>query len=309
MKATCHKKLTPAQQESVTLLTSESFFCSDRFARLFEHLSGTVIVWLVHHNDSVVAALPGVEFGIWPIKRFQAMPDGCYGRLFVDEKYVDQRAAIIATLGTAVCRAGYVRSYINDFYGTIETTAMMTETISTQVVDISSPNWQPEHESLWRGIRKAEKENVAVVPFDPDCHMAGFLSLMTATEKRHRRSPKYPPSFYTALAELTAHDERLRWSWCERDGQSVASHIYVREGDMLLYWQGYFDPVFSSLRPNQYMMFLQARECARLGVRYLNLGASPPDADSLQEYKERWGGEPRHYKCYTHQSPLGKILW
>ncbi len=308
MKATCHKKLTPAQQESVTLLASESFFCSERFARLFEQIGGTVVVWLVHHDNNVVAALPGVEFGVWPIKRFQAMPDGCYGRLFVDEKYVDQRAAIITTLATAVCRAGYARSYINDYYGTIETAAMMTETVSTQIVEISSSDWQPEHESLRRGIRKAEKENVAVVPFSADRHMAGFLSLMMATEKRHRRSPKYPPAFYSGLAELAADDDRLRWVWCERDGQPVASHIYVREGDMLLYWQGYFDPAFSSLRPNQYMMFLQAQECARLGMRYLNLGASPPDADGLQEYKERWGGKPYQYKCYTHQSLLGKIL-
>ncbi len=50
------------------------------------------------------------------------------------------------------------------------------------------------------------------------------------------------------------------------------------------------------------------KEIQSLGIRHLNLGASPEDAGSLLDYKEKWGGETYHYKCYYRKSGLGKLF-
>ncbi|MFZ5980322.1 MAG: hypothetical protein ACOYVF_06785, partial [Candidatus Zixiibacteriota bacterium] len=65
---------------------------------------------------------------------------------------------------------------------------------------------------------------------------------------------------------------------------------------------------FSSLKPNQYILYHTAKELAGRGVRYLNLGSSPADAESLEKYKIKWGGDTFEYPCFRKQSWLGKIL-
>ena len=37
------------------------------------------------------------------------------------------------------------------------------------------------------------------------------------------------------------------------------------------------------------------------------LGQTPPEAESLAAFKEKWGGMPYAYPCYTSQSLLGRI--
>ena len=60
----------------------------------------------------------------------------------------------------------------------------------------------------------------------------------------------------------------------------------------------YFDKRFSFLKANQLITFTVARNMARQGLTVLNLGASPIDAESLDTYKQKWGGRPVEYTCH-----------
>ena len=73
----------------------------------------------------------------------------------------------------------------------------------------------------------------------------------------------------------------------ERENDVAASHIYFIDNDTALNWQIYFNKKFSSLKPNQYILFTMARRLAAEGVRYLNLGATPPEASGLETYKNK----------------------
>jgi lipid II:glycine glycyltransferase (peptidoglycan interpeptide bridge formation enzyme) len=245
-----------------------------------------------------------------PVKRFQAMPDGCYGQVyFADSITSDERETIAGLFSEVLLQADYVKLFLFDYYKSfVPTPDMEVQLCTTQLVDLAEPDWAPPDKKLRSEIRKAEREGTKVVPFDASAHMNSFLELMKLTEERHQRKPKYPPEFFQALADLSSNDPRVIWTWCEHEGNAVSSHINFIERDMVLNWQVYFDKSYSFLKANQLMLYSLARRTAERGLKYLNLGASPPDADSLSSYKDKWGARTYEYNCYSTRKLLGRLV-
>ena len=289
-------------------LGTVSLLGSPAFARLFRHVGGREVFWVVRINRNPVAVLTAVEFGRRPVKRLQSMPDGLYTRLVPLEEEVPLGNPA-EVLVRELADGGYSKLFVNDFYRQFSMPpAFAVSEFNTILVDISDPRWQPPDKKIRSEIRKAEREGIEVSKFDAGRHFDRFWTLLKSTEERHLRRPKYPPDFFRALAELTQHDERIQWFHVESGGRAAASHIYLIENDMALNWQIYFDRDFAWLKPNQYLLYHAARQMARRGVRMLNLGASPPTADGLQSQKHKWGGRAYCYSCYTCQTGLGRLL-
>ncbi len=288
----------------------DSFFNSSGFADLWRAVGGTPVYWVVEDDDGDLAGfLPGVEFGLRGFRRFQAMPDGCYGGLHLSPGKPDDKEVIGRLLLDAIAGAGYLKAFVTDFYADFDRHGdFRAEKLRTTLVDIGDPGWQPPDKKLHQEIRKAEREGIVVERFDAQNHMKPFLGLVRETELRHDRKPRYPHRFYAALAELAARDDRVQWLWCEHDGRPAASHIFFMERNMIVNWQVYFDKTFSFLKPNQYTLYMMAKEASQKGIRFLNLGSSPPDAVGLQTYKGRWGGKVHEYCCLCRKSWLGKLL-
>ena len=304
-------RLTADRIDGVLLesLTGDSLLQSKSFASLWENSGGTVVLWVAWADSEIVALLPGVEFGLYPIKRFQAMPDGLGGRIVLSVKDAALHDQAANAILHAVAKAGYLKVHITDFDGHLQMpTTYSALPCSTTIVDISSEDWIPPDRKLQSELRKADREKARIQPFDKSWHMNDFMRLMTATERRHGRKPRYSAQFYEALAGLAAHDDRIIWLWCEHDGQPVVSHICLIEGHTALHWQVCYDKAFSSLKANQYMLWLLIGELKQRGVRRLNLGASPHDAHGLNDYKAKWGGERYNYNCYVCKSWLGRWL-
>jgi hypothetical protein len=235
------------------------------------------------------------------------MPDGLFAKLVpVSDK--TSRDAGAAAILDAIRSEGYAKVYITDYDHALSVPDGYHRASSeTSVVDISSPDWEPPDTTLRSEIRKAEREGVVIQEFDRKNHLAGFLHLLRKTESRHARSAKYPDEFFVALADLAHMDRRIVWRMVEYDGRPATSHIYFHDGEHLLYWLSCFDKEFSFLKVNQYMLFSTAREMTELGVRFLNLGQSPPEAETLSAFKMKWGGRPYSYPTYTLLSLLGRM--
>ncbi len=290
-------------------LTADSLFGSMGFARLWETMGGTPVYWVARADGEVAALLPGVEFGRRPLKRFQSMPDGIYTRILSTTPDDHSRREMTSALLQAIAKAGYVKTYVTDFHGLMEVPGTYAaQPCRTTIVDISDKNWEPPDRKLQSEIRKAEREGVKVEQLDAVAHMKSFLQLMQATEQRHGRKPRYPPQFFSALAELAAEDDRVVWYWCEHKGRPVVSHITFIEGDTALHWQVHYDKAFSFLKANQLMLSKLVGELRPRGVRRLSLGASPPGASGLVDYKAKWGGYEYTYNCYVHKSGAGRFL-
>lgn len=289
-------------------LSRHSLYASPDFAALWEAKGGQPVFWTFSKEDRIVAVLPGVEFGSRPLARFQSMPDGLPARIvFIDCDHSEQ-TEITSSLLKAIQRHGYAKVFITDFYHEYEIHTDFKELEqATALVDISAESWQPPDKTLVSEIRKAEREGVVVQSFETSRHLAPFISLLRATEQRLGVTPRYPDPFYAALGSLSETDSRVTWTIVEWESQAVASHIYLLDGDTALYWVACLDKEFSFLKANQFMLFSQARRFAEEGIVRLNLGQTPPEAESLAAFKEKWGGTPYAYPCYTSQSLLGRI--
>lgn len=289
-------------------LSSDSFFASPEFAELWRTMSGRPVYWTITDDNKPAAILPGVEFRSGPLTRLQAMPEGCYGRLLVEQRLCEKTQEYAeATIGRLVGK--YTKLFIFDYSKTIPADARLNlEAAKTIVADISGGNWEPPDKKERWAVRKAEKDGLALGGFDKARHLDSFMQLMADTERRHKRRPRYTRSFFEALADLSINDNRVRWVVCELENQLLASHIYFVEQKMLFYWQSYCDQKGMELRANDFLLGNVAMQSSAAGLDQLNLGSSPTEAEGLRQFKLKWGGRVHTYPIYTYRSTLGKLL-
>lgn len=286
-----------------------SLFSSLGFNDLWSASGGRTVYWCAGPEGATEAVLPGVEFGSGMLGRFQATPDGCYARLMLLSNAPDQLRRYGRAILVALARENYVKAFVQDYHGQFpKVDEFERDDVEIQLVDIPSPEWTPLDRRLQLNLRKACKEGVTAVQFDRRRHMRAFLSLVDATEARHGRSRKYPDAFYVRLAELAERDDRVQWMVVEQGDRLAASHTYLVDREMALYWLPYFDPAFSSLKPNVFLIVDTVRRLWSRGVRVLNLGATPTGATGLREFKGRWGGRARTCRNYHRRSWLGRLL-
>jgi hypothetical protein len=293
----------------VAPLIGDSFFGSRGFADLWRTKGGKPMYWVAEDAQRILAVLPGVEFGIKPFQRLYAMPNGCYARLFYNPQVTVEKERIARMMLDGLAAARYAKLFIYDFYNSILPDLRFdAQRRTTTLVDISDPNWQPPDKNLRQEIRKAVKEGIRLEKFDPDRHFSGFLHLIKLSETRLRRKCGYSAEFFKELAALAVNDERVRWVWCEHNGEAVCSSIFVIEYGQVLFWQMYFNKAFSFLKPNQYIPYATVRSLAPTGVRQLNLGTSPENAPGVTFYKSRWGGAPYYYHNYVMKRGVGRFF-
>ena len=302
-------ELADAPIELIDRWAGSYFFSSTPFAKLWASVGGTPVYWIGDENGKTLAILPGVEFGKGIFRRFQSMPNGCYTRFLCSEAEQDYSIDCSNQLVDSLIRAGYARVYINDFHNLIVNPGdYRVEQCATYLVDISSPDWEPPDSKLRQQIHKSQREGLQIVPFDASRYMHDFMELVRLHERRRKAASKYTRAFFEALAELSGKDDRIKWVWCAHDKKPVASSIFFREGNSIIHWQMYYDEAMSHFQATKLIPYLVAKEAQKKGIKKLNLGASPPEAEGAEFYKSKWGGEKYSYNCYIHKTFLGR-LW
>ncbi len=93
----------------------------------------------------------------------------------------------------------------------------------------------------------------------------------------------------------------------EIDGAMAASQINLIWGDTLFNWQVVSDLGFRQVKPTYLLHDAMIAYAQNQKLRKINLGASPPEAEGLIEYKERWGGTEIGYDIMTSSSWLWRI--
>lgn len=301
-------EFSDAPLEAIDRLAGDHFFSSTSFARLWQKMAGNPVYWVLEESSKTLAILPGVEFGKKPLRRLQAAPNGCYGKILYDDKSLLENK-ISEALINRIGHAGYCKIFLNDFYNTmIQTDNFDKESVMTHLVNISSADWQPPDSKLRQQIHKAEKEGVQMEPFKASRHMKGFMNLVKLHERRRNTKCQYTQAFFEALADVSVKDDRVHWVWCEHEAQAVASSIFLRQGNAILHWQMYYDEAMAHLQATKLIPYMVAKQAAQRGNKLLNLGASPPGAEGAEFYKSKWGGKFYNYNCYVYKSFLGR-LW
>jgi hypothetical protein len=293
-------------------LTRWSLYTSPAFVRLFETLKGRGVYFVVEENGRTIAALPAVEFGAGAFRRMQALPDGLFAPIWIAESGRDQVLQLHTALLDHLADRKYLKAYVTDFSSALEAADWQAIDVDTTVIDLFGTGtetiWLPPDKTLRAEIIKAERDGVRVIPVGGADYLTGFLQLMSRTEQRHGRSPKYPAAFWRALAELATTDRRIRWYGVMSNNDLAAAHMYLVDGDMAFNWQIYFDKRDSPLKPNQAITSYAANQFRREGIRRLNLGATPPRAAGVESYKQKWGGTTYRYRVWRRSSLLGRLI-
>jgi Acetyltransferase (GNAT) domain len=285
-----------------TLLASSSF------GDVWATLGGRLVFWVAEEDGSICAVLAGVEFGRNPVARFQSMPDGLAAALYFTND-TSERAHLASQVLDGIAGYGYIKTYVTDFNNSLPPhSALERQQLSTHVVDISNPAYEPSDKTLLSEIRKAERDKTSVMKFDWSQHGSRFIDLVTLSETRHGRLPKYPARFFEQLAIAAGSDNRIIWTWCEHIAKPVASHIYFMSGSNAINWQIYYDKEFSVLKANQLTTWNAIAGLRARGVTHLNLGASPDTAEGLVVYKSKWNAVEYSYSTLEKRTWLGK-LW
>ena len=287
------RTLADAPIELIDRLAGNYFFSSTSFARIWQTFGGNPVYWLAEESGEVVAVLPGVEFGKGRLRRFQAMPNGCYGRIMYNTAESAIHSEISESIVNRILNEKYVKAFLMDFHKTIKCSGKFNiERYKIYLVDISSPDWEPPDAKLRQQIRKGERTKLRLETFDSSLHMKSFMHLVNLHEQRRQTKVTYSQEFFEALADVAARDGRVKWVWCEHEGRPVASHIFFNEGDSLMHWQMYYDEALAYLQATKLIPYAISKQSVRNGIKYLNLGLSPAGAAGAEFYKAKWGGRP-----------------
>lgn len=301
-------RLRDIDYEKQSWLRGDSVFSSPEFLSIWKAEGGSPICLAAVDSGEPVAALPGVEFGRFAWRRFQASPDGCYARLLSAPGHEDSRDEAATSIMAFMARERYAKAVIADFYRHFDHhEGFEAVNATTRLVDVG-PDWQPPDRKLRQQIRRAMREGRSIESFDSARRMGDFLTLVRMTAERIGKKPFYSRGFFERLAALARKDDRVRWTWLsDDDGTPIASNIFVMECGQLLHWQMYYDSSYSELQPNKWIPWLMIRQAATVGVTTYNLGASPPGAAGVEEYKRKWGGHMKEYRCLTCKKGMGRI--
>jgi len=303
----CSAADVPVEQWRV--LSRDSLFSSPAFVSIWEAWGGRPVFFLEHDNGCSVAGMAGIIMGHRLIRHFESMADGLYGGAFYAENTDESvRGAFEHNVVRYLKSRGVIRADIHHPDHTPESGLYSRSPIGLHVIPLSGDDFKPAHPKVREHLRSAERGGAEVCRFTDAGRMDEFYGLVEQTESRHGCSPRYPRSLFEKLFSLAAHDERIIWLAVLFEDRMIASRISLVERGQMLNWQSFFDKQYSRLRPNYLLMQDVIRFAQQRGIHEVNLGWSPPGADSLVEFKERWGGQKTEYTSYTWMSRWGKLI-
>ncbi|MCX6825675.1 MAG: GNAT family N-acetyltransferase, partial [candidate division Zixibacteria bacterium] len=186
--------------------------------------------------------------------------------------------------------------------------AFVPRMASTHILRLQGDSYEIPNRRMKKYIRHAQKTDIKIAPLDDEKYLDGFYRLVLLTARRHKTKPRYSKKFFQRLYRISREDSRVIWPMVVYENSIVASHIYFVERSQILDWQSCCDQD-NRLRPNYLLYDYIIKLAISRGIKELNLGGTPPEADSLMEFKERWGGMKIAYPYYTYLSNIGKLIY
>jgi hypothetical protein len=266
-----------------------------------------------YDGERIVAGFPAIITKRFGVSSFDSMPNNTYGSALFDEGLPEEtQARFIDHVATFLDGRRFSRITITDFDGRLkhgDRIKLRCDRSFTHIIGIDSIDEFEPHRRIKRDLRTGAKADTEIVLINDRGDIDGFYRLYRQTERRHgRRRPLYRRGFFHALADVMAGSDMLYWPGLMVEGRMVASQINFIYGDTLINWRVVSDYEWRRYKPNQILLYDAIEKAAARGVTKINLGASPPDADGLIAYKERWGGTKVEFDIYSYRSRMRRLM-
>lgn len=259
------------------------------------------------------AGLPAVITRRFRQTSFFSMPYGTYGGVLFDSGLgAEGRRSFLTHLDDYLDAGRFAQVVITDFAGSLADWAprRLTRTVlSTHVVSLASDGeYHPPDKKIEGHLRAGRKTGAEIVGVDEDM-LDDFYDLYRRTEARHgRHKPRYHRRMFEQVRRQLADSGMLYWNGLLVEGRLAGSQINFIYGDMLFSWQTVSDYDLRQYKPNHLLLDDAIRYGLGRGVRRVNLGGSPEEAEGLRDYKERWGGQTVEYAVHSHRSALHRLV-
>lgn len=297
-------------REKWSQLTNDSIYVSPEFASAWNTKGGREVFIVEESSNGFAAGLAGITFGRGLLKRFQSMPDGLDGGPYFSDSCSDTMKADFVQSFIDWLKSIYaIRADIHNPRCEIKSKCLARRETFTHVITLSDKSYQPPDAKIREHIRTGKRRGAVVGNMDSIEYLNDFYRLVVATEKRHGETPWYPKAFFEKFYEISRRDNRILWLTVQSDSRIIGSRICIIDDSQLLFWQFYSDKEYSDLKPGYLLMDHIINFAVEKGINRLNLGSSPPDAKSLIDYKQRWGGVRSIVPYYTYFSGFGKLIY
>ena len=154
-------------------------------------------------------------------------------------------------------------------------------------------------------VRRAKRESVLVRCTHDTDDVRTYYEVHTklASEKGNYRS-LYPKAVFDELLKL---DKDVVFVVAEVQKKIAGGAWFFRDGDTFLYWHAATDREYSRHSPSYAILDYAIRMAHEEGRKALNFGGSI-GIDSLEDFKSKWGAEPRCCWHFTWQNPVWRMI-
>ena len=265
-------------------------------------------------NGVLVAGMPAIVTKRFGLRSFYAMPFGTYGEAVFDPSLgADRRTDFYRYLLDYLREHRFSRIAITDFDGTLDglaTSPLRRERCFTHIISLNgNEEHNPPDKKVNGHIRAGQRAETDIQRLTSREHLDEFFALYELTEGRHgRRRPLYSKEFFAGILRYLGDSDTLYWNCLISEGAMIGSCINFIFNRSLFNWQTVSDYKSRHLKPNHVLLADAIQRGVEAGVKQVNLGASPHDAQGLIDYKERWGGVRVDYDCYYFDSWIRRLV-
>jgi CelD/BcsL family acetyltransferase involved in cellulose biosynthesis len=275
---------------------------------------GAEALFLCGNADGrLVAGMPAIITKRYGVTSFDSMPNHTYGSvIFADDLSAEAKAGFVDHVTAYLNEHRFSRITITDFAGQLtsgERLKLDCGRSFTHMIRIDSIHDLEPHQRIKRDLRIGSKADTEIVRIRDREDIDDFYRLYDLTESRHgRRRPLYRRGFFHALADVMGESDMLYWPGLMVEGRMIASQINFIYGDTMINWRVVSDYDWRRYKPNQVLLYDAIEKASAKGVTQINLGASPPEAEGLIAYKERWGGAKTEFDIYSYRSRMRRWM-
>jgi hypothetical protein len=150
-----------------------------------------------------------------------------------------------------------------------------------------------------RNIKKAMREGVTVTIDRSPESLRAFYRLHLVTRKRHGLPPQ-PFSFFQNIFEYIIAQGHGVVVLAYHDRRSIAAAVFFHFGKKAIFKYGASESKYSSLRPNNLVMWEALKWYGKEGIQTLSLGRTDVENLGLLRYKRAWGAKESILKYFRY---------
>jgi len=169
---------------------------------------------------------------------------------------------------------------------------------------LKSDVWNNLHNSVKRGIKKAQKHDIKIITSNDLNAVKIFYDMNVITRKKHGVFPQ-PYNFYLNLWECIIQKELGFVMLANLNGAPISSAIFLHYNGTIYYKYGASYTEYLGYRPNNLLFWEAINWGLKNNFKYFDFGRVSQDNKGLMQFKRHWGANEFDLPYYYYPEVKG----